>query len=152
MEYFAVNDSPVWMDSSTSGECRSLEKRMGGAQALANITGSRAYERFSGSQIAKMWKTNRSGYEAAERIALVSSFMASLFACRYAPIDFSDGSGMNLMNIRSRKWDETAPVGLRRPHIREPHTPIRLHGNDLLQERFPYPGACPQQLRSWRLG
>jgi xylulokinase len=105
---FAVNDSPVWMDSSTSEECRSLEKRMGGAQALANITGSRAYERFSGNQIAKICKTNRSGYEATERIALVSSFMASLFACRYAPIDFSDGSGMNLMNIRSRKWDETA--------------------------------------------
>jgi len=105
---FAVNDSPVWMDSSTSEECRSLEKRIGGAQALANITGSRAYERFSGNQIAKICKTNRSGYEATERIALVSSFMASLFACRYAPIDFSDGSGMNLMDIRSRKWDETA--------------------------------------------
>jgi xylulokinase len=105
---FAVNDSPVWMDSSTSEECRSLEKRMGGAQALATITGSRAYERFSGNQIARIFRTNRRGYDATERIALVSSFAASLFAGRYASIDWSDGSGMNLMNIRSRKWDETA--------------------------------------------
>lgn len=105
---FAVGDSPVWMDSSTTMECGYLEERMGGAQILAEITGSRAYERFSAAQIAKIFKRERSSYEATERIALVSSFMASLFACCYAPIDFSDGSGMNLMNIRSRKWDETA--------------------------------------------
>lgn len=105
---FSVYDSPVWMDSSTGAECRSLEERMGGAQTLANITGSRAYERFSANQIAKIFKTDRIGYEATERIALVSSFIASLFVCRYAPIDFSDGSGMNLMNIQSKKWDEIA--------------------------------------------
>ena len=36
---FSVSDSPVWMDSSTSKECADLEKAVGGAQALANITG-----------------------------------------------------------------------------------------------------------------
>lgn len=107
-EIFAVHDSPVWMDSSTSAECVSLEEHMGGAQALAVITGSRAYERFSGNQIAKIFRTNPKGYGATERIALVSSFLASLFLCRYAPIDFSDGSGMNLLNIRSRRWEEKA--------------------------------------------
>ena len=43
-------DSPVWMDSSTSAECRKLEEAVGGAQRLADITGSRAYERFTGNQ------------------------------------------------------------------------------------------------------
>ena len=36
---FSISDSPVWMDSSTSKECTMLEKAVGGAQALANITG-----------------------------------------------------------------------------------------------------------------
>ena len=36
---FSISDSPVWMDSSTGKECANLEKAVGGAQALANITG-----------------------------------------------------------------------------------------------------------------
>lgn len=41
---FSVSDSPIWMDSSTASQCRALEKALGGAQHLASVTGSRAYE------------------------------------------------------------------------------------------------------------
>ena len=41
-----------------------------------------------------------------QRISLVSSFGACLFAGDYCPIDESDGSGMNLMNIRKRTWSQ----------------------------------------------
>uniref|UniRef100_A0A8C7E3V8 Xylulose kinase n=1 Tax=Naja naja TaxID=35670 RepID=A0A8C7E3V8_NAJNA len=41
---FSLSNSPVWMDSSTAAQCKSLEKKAGGAQKLADITGSRAYE------------------------------------------------------------------------------------------------------------
>lgn len=105
---FAVADSPVWMDSSTSAECRALEDALGGAQAVAELTGSRAYERFTGNQIAKIFRKKRSGYDATERISLVSSFAASLLVGRYASIDAADGAGMNLMDIRTRKWDARA--------------------------------------------
>ncbi|XP_068092022.1 xylulose kinase isoform X2 [Hyperolius riggenbachi] len=103
---FSVSDSPIWMDSSTSAECRHLEKSVGGAQELANITGSRAYERFTGNQIAKIYKQKPEMYSQTERISLVSSFAASLFIGDYSPIDYSDGSGMNLLDIHDKTWNE----------------------------------------------
>ncbi|XP_008292824.1 xylulose kinase [Stegastes partitus] len=51
---FSVSDSPVWMDSSTRQQCLDLEAAAGGAERLADITGSRGYERFTGNQIAKL--------------------------------------------------------------------------------------------------
>ena len=48
---FSILDSPIWMDSSTSEQCKNLEMAVGGPEELANITGSRAYERFTGKFI-----------------------------------------------------------------------------------------------------
>ncbi|NXG86483.1 XYLB kinase, partial [Stercorarius parasiticus] len=104
---FSVSNSPIWMDSSTASQCSALEKAMGGAQHLASITGSRAHERFTGNQIAKIYSQNPEVYMQTERISLVSSFAASLFLGSYAPIDYSDGSGMNLLQIWEKVWSVT---------------------------------------------
>lgn len=67
----------------------------------------RAYERFTGNQIAKLQKTSPSDIENTERIALVSSFVATLLIGKHAPIDISDGSGMNLLNLQTKQWEES---------------------------------------------
>jgi len=67
----ATPDSPIWMDSSTSAECRQLEAAVGGAQALASLTGSRAYERFTAHQILRLAKTQPDTYAATDRVCLV---------------------------------------------------------------------------------
>lgn len=112
---FLLSDSPVWMDSSTSNQCQQLEAAVGGAKRLAETTGSRAYERFTANQIAKVLQTGPPNFLLdCERISLVSSFAASIFLGDYGAIDLSDGSGMNLLDLRTRTWsqaclDATAP-------------------------------------------
>jgi xylulokinase len=101
---FAVDNSPVWMDSSTSAECRERERAVGGAIALAKISGSRAFERFTGNQIQAI--AHSRGLDGVERISLVSSFVASVLAGSYAGIDSSDAGGMNLMDLHTQKYDE----------------------------------------------
>jgi hypothetical protein len=96
-------DSPIWMDSSTAAECRVLEAKLGGPARVAELTGSRAFERFTGNQIAKLARLYPAQIENTERISLVSSFVASIFLGDYAPIDAGDGAGMNLMDIQQRK-------------------------------------------------
>jgi len=109
---FSIKDSPIWMDSSTSDYCRKLEKIVGGPEKLAAITGSRGYERFTGNQIAKIAENWSDKYENSERISLVSSFMSSIFVGHYAPIDYSDASGMNIMDIHSKDWNQTILDGI----------------------------------------
>ncbi|RDD37298.1 Xylulose kinase [Trichoplax sp. H2] len=104
----ALLNSPVWMDSSTTKQCLQLERAFNGPQNLANVTGSKAYERFTGCQIAKIFQNFPNIYQECERISLVSSFGASLFLGRYAAIDYCDGSGMNLMDIFMKRYSDCA--------------------------------------------
>lgn len=88
---------------------------MGGAKNVSARTGSKCFERFTIHQIIKvcLWchhqhcKVFRETPEAVantERISLVSSFLTSLLVGTYAPIDPADGSGMNAMDINTKKW------------------------------------------------
>ena len=102
--HFARALAPVWMDSSTTAECRAIEQAVGGAPVLSARTGARAFERFTGPQIRAFAHRDPRGYAATHRIHLVSSFMASLLAGTDAAIDYGDGSGMNLMDLSTRDW------------------------------------------------
>ena len=109
--------APIWMDSSTSEQCREIAAAVGGDQRVNEITGSRATERFTGPQIRKFFQEAPQAYEQTGRIHLVSSFLAWLLTGQDVPIDRGDGAGMNLLDLATDDWSEvmleaTAP-GLR---------------------------------------
>ncbi|HET7544298.1 MAG TPA: FGGY family carbohydrate kinase [Polyangiaceae bacterium] len=111
--------APIWMDSSTHAECAEIAAAVGGDATVVSVTGSRAIERFSGPQIRKFWKTEPEAYAKTAEITLVSAFMASILTGRSSPIDFGDGAGMNLLDLRSGAWspallEATAPELARR--------------------------------------
>jgi xylulokinase len=128
-------DAPIWMDSSTTAECTDITDAVGGPHALAGLTGSRAFERFTGPQIRKYATHDPRGYAATDRIHLVSSFLASLLIGGHAPVEPGDAAGMNLMDLARRRWADqavraTAPgLAQKLPAIVEPWSVIgRLSG------------------------
>ena len=96
--------SPIWVDRSTSMECAELQQKFG--PRMQQDTGSPAIERFTGPQIRKFMKDELENYNKTVSIHLVSSFMASILCGKNAPIDFGDGSGMNLLNLKMLQWDQ----------------------------------------------
>ena len=132
---YSRQSAPIWMDSSTGQQCEEIARAVGGAQVLADLTGSRAFERFTGPQIRKFWQTEPKAWENTDRIHLVSSFLATLVAGRHAPIDPGDGAGMNLMDLARKRWadialEATAPgLAKRLPDLAEAWTVVSELGS-----------------------
>jgi xylulokinase len=94
------------MDGTTEKQCFEMEAAIGGREKMVELTGSKCYERFTGPQIRKIFQQRPDCYKNTERISLVSSFLASIFLGDVAPIDYSDGSGMNLLDINQKCWSD----------------------------------------------
>jgi xylulokinase len=105
---FTRQSSPVWMDSSTNKQCEEIRHALGGKKSTIRITGSNTFERFSGPQIRKFYQEDAKNYAKTSTIHLVSSFLSSILLGRNSPIDHGDGAGMNLMNIKTKEWDDRA--------------------------------------------
>ncbi|XP_059965634.1 xylulose kinase isoform X2 [Mesoplodon densirostris] len=104
-------------------------------------------QRFTGNQIAKLYQQNPEAYSHTERISLVSSFAASLFLGSYSPIDYSDGSGMNLLWIQDKVWSQ-ACLGACAPHLEEklglpvPSCSVVGTISSYFVQRYGFPPGC----------
>ncbi|KAK2050634.1 D-xylulose kinase [Colletotrichum somersetense] len=98
--------APNWQDHSTQAQCDEFDAKFETAQRLAEVTGSAAHHRFTGTQIMRLRQKLPEMYAATSRISLVSSFLASVLLGTVAPIDISDVCGMNLWDIPSGAWSE----------------------------------------------
>ncbi len=101
-------EAPIWTDSSTTRECEEIRSSLGGRRAVAELTGSDTFERFTGPQIRRFARTEPEAWRRTAHVCLVSSFVTSVLAGRLAPIDHGDGAGMNLLDIRRRGWSGAA--------------------------------------------
>ncbi|KAF2155865.1 putative D-Xylulose kinase [Myriangium duriaei CBS 260.36] len=103
---FSHPDSPNWQDASTQKQCDAFDRELGSPEELANETGSKAHHRFSGPQIMRWSQKYPAEWKNTSRISLVSSFIASVFLGKVAPIDIGDVCGMNLWHIAKGQWHE----------------------------------------------
>lgn len=144
---FSRPEAPIWMDSSTREQCERIERHMADHGGLLQVTGNRAFERFSGPQIRKFFERQPSQYAATRQIALVSSFVASLLAGKIAAVDATDGSGTNLIDIRARQWSSDA-LRATADDLESRMLPITPSGSEVgtispyFSEKYGFAGSC----------
>ena len=127
--------APIWMDSSTTAQCRALDERFG--KALQLRTGSPAIERFTGPQIMKFAAEDPAAWEETRRVHLVSSFLCSVLSGTDAPIDTGDGAGMNLLDLAEGKWAEDV-CGFAAPGLLGRLPAVARPGEDAALSLAPY--------------
>ncbi|XP_039699224.1 xylulose kinase isoform X4 [Pteropus medius] len=104
-------------------------------------------QRFTGNQIAKIYQQHPEAYSHTERISLVSSFAASLFLGSYSHIDYSDGSGMNLLQIQDKVWSQ-ACLDACAPHLEKklgppvPSCSVVGAVSSYYVQRYGFPPGC----------
>ncbi|KAI1429293.1 xylulose kinase-like protein [Xylaria sp. FL1777] len=140
---FAYEFAPNWQDHSTQKECDDFDVHLGSPQKLAEVSGSSAHHRFTGTQILRMRRRRPQVYEATARISLCSSFLASVFVGSIAPFDISDVTGMNLWDISAETWNQellelTAGSAEGVPALRKKLGEVPLDGGVILGTVSPY--------------
>ncbi|PCJ60601.1 MAG: hypothetical protein COA79_08505 [Planctomycetota bacterium] len=103
----SIERSPIWMDNSTEKECHEINSSLSSEDYAIENSGSVVTERFSGPQIRRFAKNFKNEYEQTSVVHLLSSFMTCLFVGHDCPMESSDASGMNLLNLNSMQWDES---------------------------------------------
>lgn len=103
---FSYHLAPNWQDHSTIDECIAFNDGVGGRQKLAELTGSKAYHRFTGPQIKKFIKDHHEEYIKTDRITLVSNFLSSVLLGDFSKIDQADSCGMNIYDINAKTWNK----------------------------------------------
>jgi xylulokinase len=144
---FTRKTSPIWMDTSTGGECAEITSALGGPDEVCRRSGSIAIERFTGPQIRRFFKNDPAAYAQTAHIHLVSSFMASVIAGKPVSMDYGDGAGMNLLNLATLAWDPdllaaTAPELLEKLPPPAPATAVQGTVSRYFSEKYGIPASC----------
>jgi xylulokinase len=95
------------MDNSTSHYVKLLSKKSQlSGDKIATLTGSYPTNRFTGLHISKLIGRDKDTYERTKKIQLISTLMSTVFTSDLeAPLDLSDGCGMNMINLHTKAYD-----------------------------------------------
>ncbi|WP_341456003.1 xylulokinase [Provencibacterium massiliense] len=94
----------LWCDQRTERECRRMEE-LAGRERILEITGSPAMTGFTASKILWVKEHEPALYARCAHILLPKDYIRYRLTGEFAT-DVSDASGMQLLDIRTRRWSK----------------------------------------------
>lgn len=99
-----IRPAILWCDQRTTAECERLTEKLG-KEKLVSLSGNTAMPAFTVSKIMWVKANEPENYKKCKHILLAKDYIRFKLTGEYKT-DVSDASGMQLMNIKTRKWSE----------------------------------------------
>nr|WP_153734969.1 xylulokinase [Aquibacillus halophilus] len=100
-----LRDAIIWADMRAESEAKTLEEKLG-FKEIYQITGHRISSSYSGAKIVWIKNNQPEIYQKTDKHLHVKDYLIHKLTNKFGT-DYSDASGMNLLDISSKKWSSS---------------------------------------------
>ena len=101
----ALRPALLWNDQRTAEQCRQIEEKAGGREALIELVANPALTGFTAPKILWVRENEPKVYQRTKHILLPKDYIRYRMTGEYAT-EVSDASGMLLLDVVNRKWSD----------------------------------------------
>ena len=130
-----LRSSIIWCDQRTGAECAEMTSFFG-EEKIQTITGNPALPGFTAAKLRWVYKNQPDVFAKIDRVMLPKDYIRFRL-CGIAATDYSDASGMQMLDLEKRQWNHEILSYL---HIAETQLPS-LHYGDEITGRVTRAGA-----------
>jgi xylulokinase len=102
-----IRPAKLWCDTSTTAECASITRKLGGAAAALRKTGNLVLPGFTAPKILWLKRHEPANYRRLRHVLLPHDYLNYYLTGNYF-MEAGDASGTALMDVRRRAWSDAA--------------------------------------------
>lgn len=102
-----IRPAKLWCDTSTAAECDEIMERLGGLKKTVRALGNAVLPGFTASKILWLKKHEPKNYQRLATVLLPHDYL-NFWLTGERVMEYGDASGTALLDVRKRKWSDTA--------------------------------------------
>jgi xylulokinase len=100
-----IRPALLWNDQRTAAECREIEEKAGGREALIRMVANPALTGFTAPKLLWVRKNEPRNWEKVRQVLLPKDYVRYRLTGTYAT-EVSDASGTLLLDVANRRWSQ----------------------------------------------
>ncbi|MFO0891213.1 MAG: xylulokinase [Isosphaeraceae bacterium] len=100
-----IRPALLWNDQRTAAECREIEERAGGREALVRMVANPALTGFTAPKLLWLRKHEPASWEKVRQVLLPKDYIRYRLTGTYAT-EVSDASGTLMLDVANRRWSK----------------------------------------------
>ena len=137
-----IRPAKLWCDTQTTSQCRSLTLRLGGDEAVVDLTCNRMAEGFTAPKLLWIKENEPANYDRIRSIMLPHDYI-NFWLTREKRAEFSDASGTAYFDVKNRQWSTPVLKAIDETGKLEACLP------EFMDSRDPWGKVCPDLAQSF---